>query len=72
MIRVAITAESFDAIAKTMSLGSVGCEAKRGANGEALIWLESRVVAKLKFLRGPGESYGDLIVRLAKERRREP
>jgi hypothetical protein len=65
VIRIVITGEAFDAIVKTMPLGSVGYEAKRGANGEALIWLEPSVIAKLKALRRQGESYSDVILRLA-------
>ena len=30
------------------------------------IWLDPGVLRKLKALRGPGESYSDVIVRLAK------
>ena len=33
--------------------------------GERLIWLEPRIVDKLSALRGPGESYSDVILRLA-------
>ena len=35
-------------------------------NGDVYIWLDPRVLAKLKALRGPGESYSDVIVRVAK------
>jgi hypothetical protein len=45
-----------------------GCEPEAG-DGERLIWLESSVVNKLRFLRGPGESYSDVILRVAGERR---
>ena len=34
---------------------------------EVHIWLEERWVNKLAALRGPGESYSDVIVRLAAE-----
>jgi hypothetical protein len=30
------------------------------------IWLDPRVLAKLKAQRGPGESYSDVILRVAK------
>ena len=36
MIRIAITAEDFDAIAATLPLGSLAYEAERNAKGEAL------------------------------------
>jgi hypothetical protein len=51
MIRITITAEAFEAIAGTLPIGNVVAE--REAN------------AKLKALRGPGESYSDVILRLA-------
>ena len=56
--------EAFDAIVATMPLGSVGCEAEANAKGERLIWLGVRVVDRPSALRGPGESYGDVIMRL--------
>ena len=65
MIRIAISTEAFEAIASTMPFGSVGYEAETDASGEQFIWLPAAVVAKLKALRGPGESYSDVILRLA-------
>jgi hypothetical protein len=64
MIRSAITAAACQAIAVTMP----GCEPEAG-DGERLIRLEPSVVNKLRFLRGPGESYSDVILRVAGERR---
>jgi hypothetical protein len=46
--------------------GSVGIERERAEDGDIYIWLDPGVVAKLKALRGPGESYSDVILRLAK------
>jgi hypothetical protein len=65
MIRIAITQAAFDAIAKTLALGSVGYENATNEKGERLIWLERSVVDRLKAMRGPGESYSDVILRLA-------
>ena len=48
-----------------LPLCSVGYEAERTEKGEVHIWLEERWINKLKALRGPGESYTDVIVRLA-------
>jgi hypothetical protein len=48
-----------------MLFGSVNYEAKTNAKGERLIWLDVRVVDRLTALRGPGESYSDVILRLA-------
>ena len=33
--------------------------------GERLIWLDHAVVARLRAMRGPGESYSDVILRIA-------
>jgi hypothetical protein len=66
MIRIAISPEAFDAIAKTMPMGSVDSEAKTDAEGKVLhVWLEEKWLNRLKLLRGPGESYSDAILRLA-------
>jgi hypothetical protein len=67
MIRIAISQTAFDAIAKTLPLGSVGFENKVNEKGERLIWLDPGVVDRLRSLRGPGESYSDVILRLAAE-----
>jgi predicted CopG family antitoxin len=31
-----------------------------------MVWLDPAIVARLKAMRGPGESYSDVILRLAK------
>ena len=64
MIRIAISPEAFDAILATMPLGSVGYENASNDNGECLIWLPRVVVDRLRSLRGPGESYSDVILAL--------
>ena len=53
-------------LAATLALGSVAVEPKLNERGEREIWLEPYVVDKLRHLRGPGESYSDVILRLAK------
>lgn len=67
MIRIAISQAAFDAIASTMPLGSVGYENDANERGERLIWLALNVVDRLRASRGPGESYSDVILRLAKD-----
>jgi hypothetical protein len=57
MIRIAISQAAFDAIAATLSLGPVGYENATNERGELLIWLDHSVVARLRAMRGPGESY---------------
>jgi hypothetical protein len=65
MVRIAISQAAFDAIAKTLPLGSVGYENATNEKGGRLVWLERSVVDRS--LRGPGESYSDVILRLAGE-----
>jgi hypothetical protein len=67
MIRITISQAAFDAIAATMPLGSVAYESEANAPGERKIWLASDVVNRLRALRGPGESYSDVILRLAED-----
>jgi hypothetical protein len=65
MIRITISVEAFEAIARTMPLGSVGYENATNERGERLIWLDPAVLNHLRLPRGPGESYSDVILRVA-------
>jgi hypothetical protein len=65
MIRIAISVEAFEAIARTLPLGTVSYENKTNERGERLIWLDPNVVDRLRAMRGPGESYSDVILRIA-------
>jgi hypothetical protein len=67
MIRIAISQAAFDAIASTLAFGSVGYENQINERGERLIWLEPNVVDRLRAMRGPGESFSDVILRLTSE-----
>jgi hypothetical protein len=64
MIRIAITEAAFEAIAATLPLGSVTYEPGADADGQRHVWLPPFVVDRLRFLRGPGESYSDVILKL--------
>ena len=65
MVRIAISVEAFEAIARTLRLGSVGYENKTNERGERLIWLDRAMIDRLRFLRGPGGSFSDVILRMA-------
>ena len=42
-----------------------GCfEPQLNEKGQRLVWLEAAVVDRLAAMRGPGESYSDVILRL--------
>jgi hypothetical protein len=47
MVRIAISQAAFDAIAATLSLGSVGYENATNERGERLIWLEDAMADHL-------------------------
>ena len=64
MVRLQISAAAFAAIADTLP-SNVGFENKRAPNGDYFVWLDPATVAKLRQMRGPGDSYSDVILRLA-------
>jgi hypothetical protein len=43
----------------------VGYENKTNEKGERYVWLDPTVVNRLRAMRGQGDSYSDVIVRLA-------
>jgi hypothetical protein len=67
LVRIAITQAAFDVIASTLPPGSTGYENAVNDKGERWIWLERRMLDKLNSYRRPGESYSDVILRLAEE-----
>jgi hypothetical protein len=66
MIRIAISQAAFEAIAKTMPFNSVSFE--ESTDGHRFVWLAPNVVDRLRFLCGPGESYSDVILRIATQK----
>ena len=67
MIRIAISQAAFDAIARTMPFGSVNFETGVDANSERYVWLPRAVLDRLRSLRGPGESFSEVILRMGVE-----
>ncbi len=65
MVRIAISQAAFDAICATLPLGDLGFENATNERGNRLIWLPRDVLAKLNHLRGAGESYSEVILRVA-------
>jgi hypothetical protein len=68
LIRLAISQAAFDAIAKTPPLGTVAFEAKVTAEGERALYFDDREADRLSTMLREGESYSDVIVRLAESR----
>jgi hypothetical protein len=66
VICIAISQAAFAAIAATLALGTVAVEPERDEDGSVHIWLDPGILARLKALRGPGESDSDVILRVAK------
>ena len=72
MIRIAITADAFDAIAAMPASGNVLYEREQTAQGGYLVWLDESVVNNLERLRGPrDEDLSAVIVRLFGEQANE-
>jgi hypothetical protein len=65
VIEIAVTAEAYEAIVSTLDRDAVARRRIRNAKGEYLIHLDEKTVDRLTALRRPGESYSDVIVRLA-------
>ena len=63
MVTISISAEALDAIEATLPDGR---EADRRSDGKGgyFVTLPHAAVDRLKALRGPGESYSDVILRL--------
>jgi hypothetical protein len=65
VIRIAITAEAFDAVAAMLPSGNVLYERDRTARGGYFVWLDESVVNNLERLRGPrDEDLSAVMVRL--------
>jgi hypothetical protein len=65
VIKIAITVEAFEAIERTLPLGTVGVEREANERGEREIWLDEGALNRLRLMGGAGESDSDVILRLA-------
>jgi hypothetical protein len=63
MISISITPEAFESIRATLPHSDP--PPSRGPDGLIRIWLDPKVADELGRARGPGESYSDVIIRLA-------
>jgi hypothetical protein len=64
MISIPITEEAYEALKARMPRIDQA-QTSTGRNGQMRIWLARKFVDRLLELRGPGESYSDVILRLA-------
>jgi hypothetical protein len=58
--------EAYEAIKATLPQDSDAWPAQHDGRGGVTIWLDRKFVDRLQAMRGPGESYSDVILRLAK------
>ena len=65
MIAISITVEAYQAIKGTLPEGAGAWPAQPDDRGGIRIWLDRKFVDRLGQMRGPGESYSDVILRLA-------
>ena len=64
MISISITAKAYEAIKASLSELDNPVPSP-ASDGLVRIWLDRAIVDRLGRLRGPGESYSDVILRLA-------
>jgi hypothetical protein len=63
MIRVALTDAAYDAIAATLPEGAARWPMQRDRD-QCFIQVEAAVIDRMRAMRGPGESYSEVILRL--------
>jgi hypothetical protein len=64
MIAISITLAAHQAI-KASRLGTADAAPRPGPDGLIRIWLDRKFVDRLAQMRGPGETYSDVILRMA-------
>jgi hypothetical protein len=64
LIRLTVTPAAYAVIVAAQP-SSAGHKQKTAPNGEFYVWLEPKYVARLRAVRTLGESYSDVILRLA-------
>jgi hypothetical protein len=64
MIAISITVEAYAAIKATLPDGADSLPPQPDGRGAVRIWLDRKFIDRLAQMRGPGESYSDVVVRL--------
>ena len=67
MVTISISAAAYAALEATLPEGREAWPAEPDGRGGVKLTLDHATVAKLAALRGPGESYSDVILALAKQ-----
>jgi hypothetical protein len=66
MICITVTAEAYAAIKATLPADMQTWPPSPGDSGDVIIWLDQAMLDRLDAMRGPGESYSDAIIRVAR------
>jgi hypothetical protein len=66
MIGITVTAEAYAAIRATLPAATQTWPTHPGDHGDVVICLDQATVDRLGAMRGPGQSYSDAILRLAR------
>lgn len=64
LTRIYVTRQAWEAVAAFLP-GPLGKPAEVSNLGNAALWLPPHVIDGLRALRGPGESYSDVILKLS-------
>ncbi len=72
MMTISITAEAYEAIKATLPEGADAWPAEPDGRGGVRLTLDHKTLDRLTSLRGPGESYSDVILRVAGPARSGP
>ncbi len=64
MIDITVTVETYWAIKATLPADTKTWPTSPADQGDVVIWLDPATVARLDALRGQGESYSDVIIRV--------
>ena len=67
MIGITVTSEAYAAIKATLPADTQTWPTSPGDQGHVVISLDQATIDRLDAMRGPGESYSDVIFRLAAE-----
>jgi len=67
--RIIATTARRCAMRASLPVGSVAVESEANERGEHTVWLEDAIADRLAAMRGPGESYSDVILRIVGSRR---
>jgi hypothetical protein len=66
VIAISITPEAYEAVKATLPEAADSWPAQTDDRGLIRVWLDRQFVDRLRAMRGPGESYSDVILQLAK------